>query len=236
MQEFKKANIPLYVLLLSAPVLLSIYYYHGTPAAFARYFPALAGQADADLYGRYWQFGIFFLLTGCLPLLYGRLGMRLSWSEMGLGPGDWKTGLRLVALLLPLVVAPLIWLGAGMPDIRAEYPLFRRLFEEPELFLQYEIAYVLLYYIAWEFYFRGFLLFGLARALSVPAAILIQTISSCLIHLGKPEGETMGSIAVGVLFGLIAWRTRSIWYVLILHAAIGVLTDYFVLVQSGVRF
>ncbi|MBF0472368.1 MAG: CPBP family intramembrane metalloprotease, partial [Nitrospirae bacterium] len=60
-------------------------------------------------------------------------------------------------------------------------------------------------------------------------AILIETISSCLIHIGKPPGETIGSIIVGVIFGLIALRTKSIWYVFILHAVIGVLTDIFII-------
>jgi membrane protease YdiL (CAAX protease family) len=60
-------------------------------------------------------------------------------------------------------------------------------------------------------------------------AILIQTISSSLIHLGKPEGEILGSIIVGIIFGAIAIRTRSFLYVFILHATIGVLTDIFIL-------
>jgi membrane protease YdiL (CAAX protease family) len=58
---------------------------------------------------------------------------------------------------------------------------------------------------------------------------MIQTISSCLIHLGKPESEIIGSIVVGILFGVIALRTRSIWYVFLIHAGIGVLTDLFII-------
>ncbi|MCC6461340.1 MAG: CPBP family intramembrane metalloprotease [Saprospiraceae bacterium] len=218
-----------YVLLLSAPVLLTLYYYQGRPAQFAAWFPAWAAAPDADLYARFWQFFCFFILTGVLPLLYGRWAMRLSLEDLGLGLGDWKLGLPLVLLLVPLVVAPLIWVAAGMPDIQGEYPMLRRLLVEPQYFWRYEIAYILLYYVAWEFYFRGFLLFGLAREWGPVPAILIQTISSCLIHLGKPESETIGSILVGILFGVVALRTRSVWYVMAIHAAIGVLTDFFVL-------
>jgi membrane protease YdiL (CAAX protease family) len=94
------------------------------------------------------------------------------------------------------------------------------------------LAYVVLYYVAWEFYFRGYLLFSLKKDFGALSAVLIQTISSCLIHIGKPEGEILGSIPVGILFGIIALRTRSFWYVFVLHAALGVLTDLFVLIRS----
>lgn len=231
--DFSKEKKHTYALLLSAPVLLSLYYYHGTPAKFLSYFPSFSGHENADLYGRYWQFACFFVLVGLLPFLYLKSAMKARLGEFGLGAGDWKIGLPMVLILLPLVVAPVLWIAASTHDIQGEYPMLRVLFEKPQLFWRYEIAYVLLYYVAWEFFFRGFLLFGLARDLGATNAVLIQTISSCLIHLGKPESETLGSIVVGVLFGMIALRTRSIWYVFLLHAGIGVLTDYFVLMQAN---
>jgi uncharacterized protein len=123
-----------------------------------------------------------------------------------------------------------------MPDIQSEYPMARLLLKDTRLFIPYELAYILLYYLAWEFFFRGFLLFGLAKDFGATNAILIQTISSCLIHLGKPESETLGSIAVGIVFGIIAIRTQSFIYVWILHFSIGVLTDFFVLKQLGLGF
>ena len=138
-------------------------------------------------------------------------------------------------LLIPIVIIPLMWIAARMPDVRAEYPLAKILFKQPQLFWSYEAMYILFYYVAWEFYFRGFMLFGLSKSLGPAVAILIQTLASCLIHLGKPEGETIGAIIVGIIFGLIAWRTKSIWYGLLLHVAIGFFTDFFILTQSGIH-
>jgi len=161
-------------------------------------------------------------------MLIIKLVFKDSWKAYGLGIGDWKKGLPLL-LLIPLVITPVIYFASKMPDVRSEYPLSKLLFDHKDLILGYELLYIILYYIAWEFYFRGFLLFGLAKKWGVWNAILIQTISSCLIHIGKPEGEIIGSIIVGILFGLIAWRTKSIWYVFALHAAIGVLTDLFII-------
>ena len=103
------------------------------------------------------------------------------------------------------------------------------LFLRPDLIFPYEAAYVLLYYTAWEFYFRGFLLFSLKDRFGAMEAVIIQTVPSCLIHLNKPPGELFGSIVVGIVFGALAVRTGSFWYGWILHAAIGVLADLFVL-------
>ena len=59
----------------------------------------------------------------------------------------------------------------------------------------------------------------------IVAAILIQTISSCLVHIDKPVGEILGSMPFGIAFGIVAINTRSIWVVLFLHALLGMLTD-----------
>lgn len=234
--EYKKEKRHIYILLLSAPVLLSVYYYHGSSSGFQQLFPVYAAQDATGVFALYWRFLLFFLLMGAMPLLYGCGVEKWRASDLGLGLGDWKTGLRVVAITIPVVIVPLIWVAAGTPGLSAEYPMLRSLFQDSKLFIPYELAYVVLYYTAWEFYFRGFLLFPLSREFGGSNAILIQTISSCLIHLGKPESETMGSIAAGIIFGALALRTQSIWYAFILHATIGVLTDFFVLLQAGTSF
>lgn len=86
----------------------------------------------------------------------------------------------------------------------------------------------LLFYTAWEFFFRGFLLFGLQKDFGIWAAICIQTIPSCLWHIGLPTGEIFASIAAGILFGILAVRTRSILWAFLLHLLIGVGTDLFI--------
>ncbi|HHH55016.1 MAG TPA: CPBP family intramembrane metalloprotease [Bacteroidetes bacterium] len=50
-----------------------------------------------------------------------------------------------------------------------------------------------------------------------------------MVHIDKPEGEIFGSILAGIVLGIIAIRTKSIWYVIILHATIGILTDLFII-------
>jgi uncharacterized protein len=227
--KIDKKEINSFLILLSAPLLLTLYYYHGCAPRFAQYFPGLKENPLIGLFNTLWQFGIFFLLMFLFPLLFIKFRLKTPLRNFGLSLGDKKFGFSMVLVVLPFVVAPLIYIGSRFPDLRAEYPLARILLERHDLVIWYELAYVIFYYVAWEFFFRGFLLFGLREKYGDMAAVMIQTISSCLIHLGKPESEIIGSIVVGILFGVIALRTRSIWYVFLIHAGIGVLTDLFII-------
>ena len=224
-----KKKIDTYVILLSAPVLLTIYRYHGEASHFGSYFKGLQADGLVEFYRYLFQFSSFFLLMFIFPLLFIKLRLKRSIVDFGLGPGDIKFGLKIIITVIPFFVIPLIFLAAKMPDVRGEYPLLKLLYRRHDLIIWYEAAYAVFYYIAWEFYFRGFLLFSLKEEFGVANAVMIQTISSCLVHIGKPEGEIIGSIFVGVLFGFIVLRARSIWYVFGIHASIGILTDIFII-------
>ncbi|MBN2424301.1 MAG: CPBP family intramembrane metalloprotease [Calditrichaceae bacterium] len=227
--HFDRKDTDIYFILISAPLLLTLYWYYGSAQKFLQYFPSWSNLPDGELYAYIAQFLSFFILVFLIPLLYIRFKMKKPLKEFGFGLGDKRYGLIFTIVVLIVLVAPLIYLAAGMPDIQAEYPLAKILHQRHDLIIWYEIGYIIFYYIAWEFFFRGFLLFGLKDKFGAMNAILIQTISSCLIHLGKPDGEILGSIVVGIIFGAIALRTRSFWYVFIIHAGIGVLTDLFVI-------
>jgi len=227
--NFKKKGIDVYILLLSAPLLLTIYRYHGYAEYFGHYFPQLKDHLYYEIFSNLWQFAVFFLLMFIIPFIVIRFVFKKPLKDFGFGLGDVKYGLIITIICLVLLVIPMMYLSSGMQSIRNEYPLARILLSHHEWFLAYETAYVIFYYVAWEFFFRGFLLFGLKDRIGTMNAVLIQTISSCLVHIGKPEGEIIGSLIVGIIFGAIALRTRSFWYVFILHAAIGVLTDYFII-------
>jgi membrane protease YdiL (CAAX protease family) len=227
--EFERKSVNDYLLLLSAPVLLTIYRYYGSAADFGQYFPQATIHPYSDLHSFIFQHGVFFILMFLLPLALINFRFNTTPGEFGLSVGDYRYGFRLLAVTIPLLLIPLVYLASRLPEVRAEYPLARLLLEKHSLVVWHELVYIGFYYLAWEFYFRGFLLFGLRARFGNFNAVLIQTISSCLAHIGKPEGEIIGSIFIGILFGAIALRTRSIWYVFILHAAIGVLTDLFII-------
>jgi len=83
---------------------------------------------------------------------------------------------------------------------------------------------------AWEFFFRGFMLFGLEGELGWYAAI-VQAVPFTLAHVGKPELETYSCIVGGTLIGLIGLRVRSFYPAFFIHWFIAVALD--ILVRGG---
>ena len=59
----------------------------------------------------------------------------------------------------------------------------------------WEVLYAL-QFLSLEFFFRGFLLQGLRRALGANA-IFVMIVPYCMIHYGKPMAETLGAIVAG---------------------------------------
>jgi membrane protease YdiL (CAAX protease family) len=74
---------------------------------------------------------------------------------------------------------------------------------------------------AQEFMYRGFLLSGLKDKFK-EGSILIQTIPFVLVHLGKPELETISTIFTGIIFGWVAYRGKSFWPAFIIHLFINI--------------
>ncbi len=183
------------------------------------------------LYGGWFRAPLALALSlvplGVIPAVAARSWLRWGWSGVGLGPGVAKLG---VVLLVPgLALAGLAgWLGADSPQLVAEYPLDRDLSPEVGPFALYALLY-LLYYVGFEFLFRGYLLLGLADRLGPNRANLLQTVLAVLFHVGKPLAEIGAALPASLVFGWVALRTRSIWYVVLIHWAVGISLDWFIL-------
>ena len=155
-----------------------------------------------------------------------KLVFKESLADYGVQRGDTGFSLKALLVLLPVMVA-LTYPNARVPEFMAEYPFDRGAGSSSAAFISHAGTY-LLYYMGWEFFFRGFMQFGLRGALGDWNAILVQTLASCLIHIGKPAGEIYGAIVAGLLWGFIVFRARSLWAVLVMHWALGVSLDFFI--------
>jgi len=214
-----------YIALLSAPLLLTIYRYFTEAQDFLVYFPSLQVMEQGEIYAyvlEYFSFAILFMVIPFFILKhYKKDEILKEIFQLPTIPKNMKWVLVVLFFFF-------IWeafVASSMSDVLVEYPLPRKLLTDQSMLWLYFLAYLLLYYLPWEFFFRGFLLFGMKKKYGIVAAILIQTISSCLVHIDKPVGEILGSMPFGIVFGIVAINTRSIWVVLFLHALLGMLTD-----------
>lgn len=215
---------PSVILILSA-LLPALHRYFGSMEFARRSFPA-ANDFEASLY----MFAAAFLVMGILPVLMVRFGFRESLRDYGLNLGEWRRGLSVTLFLFVLIAVLLIYPASQTEEIRAFFPFDRAAGDSIFAFFRLQFFRGLFFYSAWEFFFRGFVLFGLRRYIGDGIAICVQTIPSCLWHIGMPAPEIFSSLVAGILFGILALRTRSIFWVFLLHYLIGVVLDLFIVI------
>lgn len=151
-----------------------------------------------------------FFLEFLIPVVIIVLVWRENPQRYGLRLGDWRLALPIVAAGIA-VMAVVIWFAGQQPDFRAYYtdtfdgrPMWRLIIDTGvDLF-------------AWEFFFRGWLLWGFGRKYGTDA-IWLQVIPFALMHMWKPEVEQISTVIGGAFFGLLAWRTRSFLWGWLLH-------------------
>ena len=161
-------------------------------------------------------FVLMFVVPMALVLLAGIERGDVPRGRSGLRLGDWRTGLTIVALTVP-VHALSIFLGSTDPELRRQYPFSKEALEGPGRFVLYELAYVAFYYVAWEFAFRGVVLFSLLAFLprtipGVAVAVMVQTFLSTIYHIGHPHSEVVGAFLLGLVAGAATVVTGSILY------------------------
>jgi membrane protease YdiL (CAAX protease family) len=158
---------------------------------------------------------IYYLLV---PLAAGWLLFRDKPWDYGIRVGRWKSAIILTVVCLAAMALILYKVGK-MPEFRSYY--HRHAIDWPELLLSYA-----LYMFAWEFLFRGYMLFGLEKSIG-KSAIFVQAIPFVLLHLGKPFLETLACIPGGFGFGYVAYRTRSFLPCFIIHLGVYVMMVFF---------
>jgi uncharacterized protein len=155
-----------------------------------------------------------------IPFVVILILFRENPHEYGFTLGDWKAGLVITALGILLMAPVIYYLGHGDETMKAYYkPWLNGLPWTTFLDL-----------IGWEFIFRGWILFGYARKFG-PEALWLQAVPFALVHIGKPEVETLSTIFGGFAFGWVAWRTRSFVWPFLIHWFIA---TFIILVAAGV--
>ena len=89
-----------------------------------------------------------------------------------------------------------------------------------------------LQFVALEFFFRGFLVHGLAPRLGW-VSIFVMIVPYNMLHYGKPMPEALVAIAGGLVLGTLSLKTRSIWWGASLHIAIAITMDVCALWHAG---
>jgi len=169
--------------------------------------------------GNFWVSS--FIYFGVFPTLTILIFLRKNPLDFGLRPGDYQLWIPYVVIFLAIAI-PILYLASDVSSVERYYRHGGN-FDLLKYALQIGV-----YMLGWEFLFRGFMLFGLKEKFK-EGSILIQMIPFALLHLGKPEIETISTIFTGLLWGYICYRGKSFWPAYIMHVAVNVSNKAFVL-------
>ena len=196
----------------------------------------------------------WFINTGLclwLPLVVILLVLKSEPSQFGLTRGDRRLGLKWTGIAWGVMVL-LLAVAVSIPSFHAQFQqqyLYGRLSRYlsgvgPVFFNQHVNLKALLYYelamgfymFCWEFFFRGFLLFGLQKSrLGAWGAVIVQALLFALLHwsyvpnASKPPVEVLSALPGGLILGVLALRTRSFVYGFLAHWAISLTLDLILL-------
>ncbi len=232
---------PAQILVVAALVLIFEWYYGDRP-----FFLDLLGDKVAahrvlsryqDLLAFCWWSGSKIVGFLMIPVLHvwvmgGRLrdfGMP-GWGKSGGAHGVGRVPWWLIYICLYLAVLPLIVAASFTSTFQHTYPFYRQANRSGLDFLAWELQYGATF-LTVEFFFRGYLLFGLRRALG-SHAIFVMMVPYCMIHALKPAAESVGAIIAGVVLGTLALSTGSIWCGVLIHVSVAWTMDILASLQG----
>ena len=214
-------------ILLSTSVILTTFKYFGTKHFYLNHLAqTFVLYGDRELTSTLYTFLASLILLGGIPALIIKFVFHEPFSIYGLQLGDFRFGVKSFLLLAPVMIVLSYWSSRTEPFL-LEYPLYKGANSSLGMFSVYSLSY-LMFYLGWEFFFRGYMQFGLQKTFGGWNAILVQTLASCLLHMGKPVAEIYGSILGGIAWGIIAQRGNSLLFVILLHWLLGVTLDMFI--------
>ena len=187
-----------------------------------------------------------------IPCVAITVFLKQDLSDFGFTHGDRKFGLKFVFFAI-LAMTPLLIIASLQSAFRQYYG---EMVSQPLAMVGYAVRagwtppvrplgmlyYELIqgfYFFCWEFFFRGFLLFGLARAryLSNFGAVIVQASVFALLHwsivpsASKPPAEIATALAGGLILGWLAVRTKTFFYGFLIHWSISAILDILLVVS-----
>lgn len=197
------------------------------------------GLFGNDLYLGVWLIFLIFPLLGfMLPLLIVRFGFKERVEDYGFSLGDSRAGIIWLLFLLPLSV-----IGSLGSTITGTYTYYTYLSDVNWLKTYYVALHCLSYIgfvIGFEFLFRGFLLFGLAKNLGNDTkakwiAVFVSGVASVICLLGLPVTFIVTALVIFIPAGFLNFRLRTFLYVAVFHWSTGIWADIWEIVKINIR-
>jgi membrane protease YdiL (CAAX protease family) len=176
------------------------------------------------------------VLTYVVPaVLVIRFVLRRRVRDFGLRVRSIAPHGRVYLAVFAVALPAIVFVSYGSA-FQAKYPFYKVAPDEslwPYLVLWWGLY--ALQFVALEFFFRGFMVHGLAPRFGW-AAVFVMVVPYNMLHYGKPMPEALAAIVGGVVLGVLSLETKSIWWGAGLHIAIALTMDVLALSHAGRLF
>ena len=208
-----------------------VYHYTTQSVLLRKKFDQKLGAEQAKISWVHFQRLFAVFCFGIVPAII-LAAQNVDFQKVGLNFQNLGTSLKWV-LGLGAVVVTMNYFAARSADNLAMYPQIRVAVPWPvPLKVASALSWVA-YLLAYEFMFRGFLLFSCIREMDRPLAITVNTALYALVHLPKGWKETVGAIPLGIVLCLLTLQTGNLWIAVGVHVAMALSNEWWSLWWMG---
>jgi uncharacterized protein len=155
----------------------------------------------------FWSsFFLFLIFPGLIMLFL----LKEPLKNFGLSWGNSKNGLIFSALLVVIFVL-INYLIVSNPGLRGQLPVAPGIVENYWYFLFFELLIALPLHFFWEFFFRGFLQFGLEKKMGI-YSIFLPALLQTVLALKSPWFFSALIFSSSLAAGFVVRKSRSVIY------------------------
>ncbi len=166
-----------------------------------------------------------FVFFGCIPFLTGLIILKEKISAYGLGIRIGRDVLYYIIILSVIIIFINSFASKSQVNLK-RYPLIKTKVWGPGLLIISSSGWIV-YLLAYEFLFRGFLLFTCIQSFGIWPAIIINIMVYSLAHVPQGLNETLGAVPFGLVLCYLAVLSGTIWPAFILHVVLAISNEWF---------
>ncbi len=222
--SFSTSGISTAFVILAAVIFYYIYFYFVTSRLPEKFCAAINKSVQKEIVLFLLKKFSGFLILGLIPGLLYYFFMNQGFAIFGISLDNLKNNYQIILLLIAIIVAILF---VNQRVNRQNNSLQIELSEwNLSLFLINTFGWII-YLVAYEFLFRGILLFECYESFGFWPAIAINIAIYSAIHMVNGKGQTIGALIFGGIACYLTLTRGTILIPIIMHVSLSVFSDYF---------
>ena len=165
-----------------------------------------------------------FIFLGGIPFLVVLFILKEKISAFGLSLSLSNRVLYYIVILSAIIVF-INFFASKSRNNQNKYPLIRTKVWDIKLLIR-SLSGWIIYLLAYEFLFRGFLLFVCIQSFGIWPAIIINIIVYSLAHVPQGSNEAVGAIPFGLVLCVVVVLSGNIWPAFLLHTVLAVSNEW----------